>query len=71
MRSAAPNLTRNYQIHGIFKLGIVEDDLDATLKELEARHVDIAFRTFSDEALAYRTFAIRDNSGNFIQFFGK
>jgi hypothetical protein len=40
-------------------------------KELGARKVDIAFRVFSDDALAYRTFAIRDNSGNMIQFFGK
>ena len=71
LRAAAPALSRVFQIHGIFKAGVVVDDLDATFQELEARKVDIAFRVFSDDALAYRTFAIRDNSGNMIQFFGK
>jgi hypothetical protein len=68
---AAPGRTRAFEIHGIFKSGVVVPDLDATLKALEARNVDIAFRIFSDAALALRTFAIRDNAGNFIQFFGK
>jgi hypothetical protein len=45
--------------------------VDATLRELEQRKADIAFRTFPDAALGYRTFAIRDPSGNVIQFFGK
>lgn len=66
-----PNLTRAYQVHGIFKSGLVVDDLDATLKELEARGVNVAFSIFRDDALAYRTFAVRDNAGNFLQFFGK
>jgi hypothetical protein len=60
-----------FQIRGIFRAGVVVDDLDAAFQELEARKVDIAFRVFNDNALAYRTFAIRDNSGNMIQFFGK
>jgi catechol 2,3-dioxygenase-like lactoylglutathione lyase family enzyme len=71
LNSAAPTLTRTFQIHGIFKWGVVVDDLDAALKELEARHVNIAFRILSDDGLAYRTFAIRDNAANIIQFFGK
>jgi catechol 2,3-dioxygenase-like lactoylglutathione lyase family enzyme len=71
LSSAAPTLTRTFQIHGIFKWGVVVDDLDAALKELEARHVNIAFRILSDDGLAYRTFAIRDNAANIIQFFGK
>jgi catechol 2,3-dioxygenase-like lactoylglutathione lyase family enzyme len=71
LRAAAPALSRAFQIHGIFKAGVVVDDLDAAFQELEARKVDIAFRVFNDNALAYRTFAIRDNSGNMIQFFGK
>ena len=71
LRQAAPSLSRNFQIHGIFKSGVVVDDLDATFKELTARKVEMAFPIFTDEALAVRTFAIRDNSGNLIQFFGK
>jgi hypothetical protein len=60
-----------FQIRGIFRAVVVVDDLDATLKEPDTRKVDIAFRVFSDDALADRTFAIRDNSGNMIQVFGK
>ena len=71
LRQAAPSLSRSFQIHGIFKSGVVVDDLDATFKELTARKVEMAFPIFTDEALAVRTFAIRDNSGNLIQFFGK
>ena len=58
-------------MHGIFKSGIVVDDLDATFKELNARKVEIAFPIFADSALAIRTFAVRDNSDNMLQFFGK
>jgi catechol 2,3-dioxygenase-like lactoylglutathione lyase family enzyme len=68
---AAPALTRSFQVHGIFKAGIVVADLDATFRALEARHVDVAFRTFRDDAIAFRTFAIRDNAGNLLQFFGR
>jgi len=32
---------------------------------------DVAFSMFHDDALAYRTFAVRDNAGNVLQFFGK
>jgi extradiol dioxygenase family protein len=71
LHRAAPALTQSFQIYGIFKAGIVVDDVDATLKELEARKVDVAFRIFKDDALGLRTFAIRDNAGNVIQFFGR
>jgi lactoylglutathione lyase/glyoxylase I family protein len=71
LRQAAPALSRTFEIHGIFKTGLVVDDLDATLAEFRRRSVDVAFETFQDEALGYRTFAIGDNAGNFIQFFGK
>lgn len=58
-------------VRGFFKAGIVVNDLDAALRELERRHVTIRFRPFADEALGYRTFAIADNEGNIVQFFGK
>lgn len=46
------------------------DDLDATLEELRRRDVQAAFRVIEDRSLGHRTFAIRDNAGNFIQFYG-
>ena len=71
LKEAAPPRTRAFEVHGIFKWGITVADLDAAFKELEARKVDVAFRVFADAGLGLRTFAIRDNSGNMIQFFGK
>jgi hypothetical protein len=44
---------------------------DAATPRFKAIVFDIAFRIFTDDGRASRTFAIRDNSGNMIQFFGK
>jgi catechol 2,3-dioxygenase-like lactoylglutathione lyase family enzyme len=67
----APQVSGSHEIHGILKAGIVVDDLDATLKELKSRGVTMAFETFYDKSMDCRMFAIRDNNGNILQFFGK
>lgn len=67
----APQTSGSQDVHGILKAGIVVDDLDATLKELKARGVAMAFETFYDKAMDSRMFAIGDNNGNILQFFGK
>lgn len=67
----APQLKGPQDIYGILKAGIFVEDLDATLKELKARHVTMAFETFYDQDMNCRMFAIRDNNGNILQFFGK
>ncbi len=36
LATAAPNLTRTFQVRGIFKTGVTVSDLDAALKEIEA-----------------------------------
>jgi len=66
----APELKGSHQVHGIFKSGVYVDDLDATLKELKARQVTMAFEPFFDSSMQCRMFAIRDNNGNILQFFG-
>ena len=74
-RDAVPlskaGISRSYLVHGIFETGIVVDDLGRALALLRRRGVEFVFEPFADSALAYRTFAIRDNSGNVIQVFGK
>src|ERR1700752_3100525 len=62
----APELVR-----GIFKSGIVVDDLDAVLAQLKARGVPIAFGPFPARGNIRSNLIIRDNEGNLIQFFGK
>jgi hypothetical protein len=53
------------------KAGIFVDHLDATHIALQSRGVTMAFETFFDPSMDCRMFAIRDNNGNILQFFGK
>jgi catechol 2,3-dioxygenase-like lactoylglutathione lyase family enzyme len=62
----APELVR-----GIFKSGIVVDDLEVVLAQLKARGVPIAFGPFPARGNIRSNLIIRDNEGNLIQFFGK
>ena len=71
LSKVAPQLKGAQDVHGILKSGVFVDDLDATLKELKARNVTMAFETFYDKSMDCRMFAIRDNNGNILQFFGK
>ena len=67
----APELQGSHQVHGIFKSGLFVENLDETLKELKSQNVTFAFEPFFDEPMQCRMFAIRDNNGNILQFFGK
>jgi catechol 2,3-dioxygenase-like lactoylglutathione lyase family enzyme len=71
LRKAAPAITDEYLIHGIFKSGVFVDDLDKVLAMLKARNVEIAYGPFPAKENAMKNFIIKDNSGNLIQFFGK
>jgi catechol 2,3-dioxygenase-like lactoylglutathione lyase family enzyme len=57
--------------HGIFKAGLVVENLDKTLEELKARNVQIAYGPYPARDGAMANFIIKDNAGNLIQFFGK
>jgi catechol 2,3-dioxygenase-like lactoylglutathione lyase family enzyme len=70
LSDAAPRLAGPQQIHGILKAGIFVDNLDAVSSELKSKNVTFAFETFYDASMNCRMFAIRDNSGNILQFFG-
>lgn len=67
----APQLKGCHQLHGIFKAGIFVDDLGAAWNEFKARSVTIAFEPFFDASMQCRMFAVRDNNGDILQFFGK
>lgn len=66
----APELNGNHEVHGIFKSGLCVSDLDSTYEQLKSRGVTIAFEPFFDTSMQCRMFAIRDNGGNILQFFG-
>ena len=62
---------KTYLVHGIFKVGFIVDDVDHTLQRLKANGVPIANGPYTDQAMHMRSFMIRDNEGNYIQFFSK
>ena len=70
LRQAAPGVQRDYEIHGIFKAGVMVEDWDRLLAELKARNVPIAIGPFPASAEQRANLLIRDHDGNFIQFFG-
>jgi catechol 2,3-dioxygenase-like lactoylglutathione lyase family enzyme len=55
--------------HGMFKVGVLVKDLDATLEKLAARGVPVAFGPFPAQANQRANAIIRDNAGNLIQIF--
>src|SRR5690349_2798918 len=70
LRQSAPAASANYLVHGIFKAGMIVDDLNATLAALRTRGVEIAMGPFPASKEQRANAIIRDNAGNFIQFFG-
>ena len=67
LRQAAPSAQSSDQVHGIFKVGVVVDDLNATLTSLRARGVEIAMGPFPASKDQRANAIIRDNAGNLIQ----
>ena len=56
-------------VHGIFKVGVLVDDFDATIARLRGRGVAIAFGPFPAREGQHANAIIRDNAGNLIQLF--
>lgn len=70
LRTAAPAIERNYRVHGIFKAGVIVADYEALLERLRAQGAAIAIGPFPARADQRANFIIRDNEGNYLQFFG-
>jgi catechol 2,3-dioxygenase-like lactoylglutathione lyase family enzyme len=72
LATAAPATKGNgFLVHGMVKAGVVVSDFDATLAKLRERGVPLAFGPFPAKGNQRGNFAIRDNAGNLIQFFGR
>jgi catechol 2,3-dioxygenase-like lactoylglutathione lyase family enzyme len=68
---AIPSGKEAHLLHGIFKVGVIVDDLDKTLSVLNASKVPIAFGPYPPTEHAAANIIVADNAGNLIQFFGK
>ena len=58
-------------LHGIFKVGVIVDDFDATIAALRSRGINIEIGPFPKRLDQPANAIIRDNTGNYIQIFGK
>jgi catechol 2,3-dioxygenase-like lactoylglutathione lyase family enzyme len=70
LHTAAPQIQQDYRVHGIFKGGVLVEDWDGLLALLRDRQVPIAIGPFAARKEMRANLIIRDNSGNYIQFFG-
>lgn len=59
----------SHKIFGIFKIGFITNNIDASFKSLEESDVEIFFPIVSLPN-GKRAFGIKDLEGNIIQFFG-
>jgi catechol 2,3-dioxygenase-like lactoylglutathione lyase family enzyme len=72
LASAAPATKGNgFLVHGVVKAGVIVSDFDGTLAKLRERGVTLAFGPFPAKGNQRANFAIKDNAGNLIQFFGR
>ncbi len=71
MSVAAPSVKGAHQIHGIFKVGMLVEDIDGLHRRLKDKEVAIAYELMPAKDVPLRSFSIRDGEGNLVQFFGK
>lgn len=71
LSEVAPAVKKSHEIHGIFKVGFHVRNLDAVYKALKERGATIAYDIIQAKDIDLRSFIIRDNAGNLVQFFGK
>ena len=60
-----------HQIRGIFKVGLVVEDIDQLYQTLKQREVRIAYELMPAKDVPLRSFIIEDAEKNLLQFFGK
>ena len=71
LRTAAPSVQANYEVHGIFKAGVYVDNFDRALAELRRRGVEVAMGPWPKRDNQPANVILRDNAGNFLQLFGR
>ncbi len=71
MSVAAPSVKGAHQIHGIFKIGMLVEDIDGLYRCLKEKQVAVAYELMPAKDVPLRSFSVRDGEGNLVQFFGK
>ncbi|OGU37066.1 MAG: hypothetical protein A2068_03270 [Ignavibacteria bacterium GWB2_35_6b] len=71
LKEAAPQIERNYLLHGFFKVGFYVKDFEAAVNFLKENNVQFFGRIIEDEKHGIKFILIKDNSGNTLQIFAK
>lgn len=66
-----PEAKGAHQIRGIFKVGLIVEDIDQLYKTFKERDVRIAYELMPAKDVPLRSFIIEDGEKNLLQFFGK
>jgi catechol 2,3-dioxygenase-like lactoylglutathione lyase family enzyme len=70
LKSLLPHAEGAHQVHGIFKVGLHVRDVDAAYQAAKASGADVAYKLGMAHEMGLRSFTLRDNDGNLVQFFG-
>lgn len=71
LQNAAPNLDSKTSIQGIYKIGVLVDDLEKVISLLQEKKIPIAMGPFPTRPNRRSNLAIHDNNKNVIFFIGK
>ena len=71
LAAVLPQAAGAHEVHGIFKIGFHVRDLDAAYREMKTTGATIAYDLAFAREMGLRSFTVRDNEGNMVQFFGK
>jgi catechol 2,3-dioxygenase-like lactoylglutathione lyase family enzyme len=66
-----PQAAGAHEIYGIFKLGLHVQDIESAYEAVQATGADVVYKLAMAQQMGMRSFMIRDNNGNLVQFFGK
>ena len=68
MESVVTDPARRRLVRGISKAGFFVTGIEKLETDLRAKGADFVSRLFTDDELGLKSFIVRDNAGNYIQF---
>jgi catechol 2,3-dioxygenase-like lactoylglutathione lyase family enzyme len=72
LKSLLPHAEGAHEVHGIFKVGLHVRDVDAAYQAVRNSGAEIAYELGgTSPQTGMRSFTLRDNDGNLVQFLGK
>lgn len=71
LKALLPAAEGAHEIHGIFKVGLHLRDIDSAYQAAKDSGAEVAYKLAVAPQMGMRSFTLRDNDGNLVQFLGK